>query len=45
MLTKLMGIYQLEHQFVNSYLETYLSDDWKTTCLYQLHLLGSALEQ
>lgn len=45
MLTKLTGVYQLEHQFVNYYLETYLSDDWKATNLYQLHLLGSALEQ
>lgn len=37
-----MGVYRLEYQFVNYYLETYL--DWKTTYLYQLHLLGSALE-
>lgn len=44
MLTRLMGVYQVKHQFVNSYLETYLSDDWKTTYLYQLHLRDSALE-
>lgn len=33
-----------EFQFVNFYLETYLSDDWKTPDVYQLHLLDSASE-